>query len=92
MTKGMKVARAEYKGCKECEDKVQRRGMKGSKAGHRRCKGRVQALADPGFGQGGPQKFFLRFANIVKQSQASEVSQYWLGSRACLRTLEALAF
>ena len=48
-------------------------------------------LADPGFGQGGPQKFFRDFADIAKRSQVSEVSQYWLGSRAHLRALEALA-
>ena len=33
-----------------------------------------------------------RFANIVKQSWVSEVSQSWPASRACLRALEALPF
>ena len=51
------------------------------------------SLADPGFGQGGaPEIFFRDFADVVKQSQASEASQYWLGSRAHLRALDALAF
>ena len=45
---------------------------------------RVTPLADPGFGQGGPQK----------QSEVSKVSQYWAGSRARthLKVLEALLF
>ena len=47
---------------------------------------------DPGFGQGGPQKFFRDFADIAKQSRVREASQYWPGSRAHLRALEALAF
>ena len=35
------------------------------------------ALADPGFDQGGaPEIFSQDFANVVKWSQASEVSQY----------------
>ena len=42
--------------------------------------------------RGGPQTFFRDFANIAKWSWASEASQYWPGSRACLRALEALAF
>ena len=52
------------------------------------------ALADPGFNlvKGGGQNFFRDFADVVKQSRASEVSQYWRGSRARLRALEALAF
>ena len=50
------------------------------------------ALADPAFGQGGPKIFFQDFAHIAKQSQASEASQYWPGSRAHLRALEALVF
>ena len=41
---------------------------------------------------GGDQKFSPRFANVAKRSQASEASQYWPGSLACLRALEALAF
>ena len=39
-----------------------------------------------------PRKKILRFCWHTKWSFASEASQYWLGSRACLRTLEALAF
>ena len=41
-------------------------------------------VADPVFGRG--PKIFLRFC------RHSKVSQYWPGSRACLRVLEALAF
>ena len=40
-------------------------------------------LADPGFAQGG-HTFSQYFADVE--------SQYWLGSRALLRALEALAF
>ena len=50
------------------------------------------ALADPEFGQGGPRNFFRDFADIANWSWVSKASQYWLGSRACLRALEALAF
>ena len=51
------------------------------------------SLADPGFGQGGgPRNFVRDFADVAKQSQASKASQYWPGSRARLRALEALAF
>ena len=51
------------------------------------------ALADPGFGQGGgPRNFVRDFADEAKRSQASKASQYWPGSRARLRALEALAF
>ena len=55
-------------------------------------------LADPAFGEGGPRNFFQDFADIAKQSQASEVElgkrnePIWVGSRARLRALEALAF
>ena len=50
-------------------------------------------LGDPGFSQGGgPRNFCRDFADVVKWSQVSGVSQYWLESRAQLRTLEALAF
>ena len=42
--------------------------------------------------RGGPRKFLRDFADIEKQSQASKASQYWPGSRARLRALEALAF
>ena len=48
--------------------------------------------ADPGFGQGGPQVLRLKVANIVKWSHASEVSNLWPGSRACIRALEAFGF
>ena len=47
------------------------------------------ALADPGFGQEGPRIFYRDFADVAKQSRAS---QYWLGSRALRRALEALSF
>ena len=52
----------------------------------------VDSLADPGFGQGGPDNFGQRFANVMQRSGASKASPNWLGSRACLRALEALAF
>ena len=40
------------------------------------------ADADPLFDQGGGggRNFFQDFADIAKQSRASEASQYWLGS------------
>ena len=41
---------------------------------------------------GGTRNVFRDFADVAPLSQASEASQYWLGSRACLRALEALAF
>ena len=40
----------------------------------------------------GPRNFVWDFADKAKWSQASKVSQYWPGSRACLTALEALAF
>ena len=43
------------------------------------------SLADPGFGQGGPQNFFRDFVDVTKWSQVSEASQYWPGNRARLR-------
>ena len=53
----------------------------------------VLPRADPGFGQGGgPRNFCRDFADVAKRSRASEASQYWPGSRARLRALEALAF
>ena len=53
----------------------------------------VFSLADPGFGQGGgPRNFVRDFADVAKQSRASKASQYWPGSRVCLSALEALAF
>ena len=56
-------------------------------------KWRVLPLADPGFGQGGaPEIFSEIFADVAKRSRTSKVSQYWPGSRARLRALEALAF
>ena len=42
--------------------------------------------------RGGPRNFSRDFADVVKQSQVSEASQYWPGSRARLRALEVLAF
>ena len=42
--------------------------------------------------RGGPRNFSRDFADVAKRSWASEASQYWPGSRACLRALEALAF
>ena len=50
------------------------------------------AVADPAFGQGRGTKFLLELAEIAKWSQVSQVSQYWLGSGACLTAVEALAF
>ena len=50
------------------------------------------SLADPGFGQGGPENFGQNFANVAERSCASGVSSNQPGSRACLRALEALAF
>ena len=49
-------------------------------------------VADPGFGQGGGQKLSRDLADVAKRSRVSKASQYWLGSRACLRALGALAF
>ena len=54
-------------------------------------------LAKPSSGpriwSGGRPKIFIRvFADVAKRSRASEASQYWPGSRAHLRALEALAF
>ena len=34
----------------------------------------LSGVADPGFGQGGPRKFFQDFANTGKWSQVSKVS------------------
>ena len=48
--------------------------------------------ADPGFGQGGAQVLRPKVADIVKRSHAREASNLWLGSRACLRALEAFGF
>ena len=42
--------------------------------------------------RGGPRNFFWDFADVLKRSRASEASQYWPGSRACLKALEAFAF
>ena len=42
--------------------------------------------------RGGPRNLFREFADIAKQSQVSEVSQYWPGSRALRWALEALVF
>ena len=42
--------------------------------------------------RGGPRNFFRDFADVAKQSRVSEARQYWPGSRARLRALEALAF
>ena len=42
--------------------------------------------------RGGPRNFFRDFADVVEWSRASKASQYWPGSRAHLRALEALAF
>ena len=53
----------------------------------------MHALTDPGFGQGGAPRNFVRdFADEAKRSRASKASHYWPGSRARLRALEALAF
>ena len=53
---------------------------------------RGKALADPAFGQGGGAEILWDFVDVAKQSQVSEASQYPLGSRACLRAPETLAF
>ena len=51
------------------------------------------ALAYPGSGRGGgPRIFFRDDADVAKWSRTSKASQYWPGSRASLRALEALAF
>ena len=52
----------------------------------------MESAADPGFGQGGPQLLRPKIADIVKWSRASEASNLWPGSRACLRALEAFGF
>ena len=51
-----------------------------------------KAGAGPGFGQGGPRLLRPKVANVVKRSHMSKVSNLWLGSRACLRALEAFGF
>ena len=52
----------------------------------------VQTGVDPGFGQGGPQLLRPKVANVAKQSLVSKASNLQLGSRACLRALEAFGF
>ena len=47
--------------------------------------GQIQDLV-----KGMPQFFWPIFANSTQWSHVNEVSPYWLGSRACLRALEAL--
>ena len=42
--------------------------------------------------KGGPQVLRPKVTDVVKQSHASEASNLWLGSRACLRALEAFGF
>ena len=42
--------------------------------------------------KGGPQLLRPKVADVVKQSCASEASNLWLGSRACLRAVEAFGF
>ena len=42
--------------------------------------------------RGGPRNFSWDFADVAKRSRMSEASQYWRGSRAHLRALEALPF
>ena len=56
---------------------------------------RMNAISTSGssiWSRGGPRHFFRDFADVAKWSQASEASQYWPGSRARLRALEAIAF
>ena len=48
--------------------------------------------ADPGFGQGGAQLLRPKVVHVAKRSRASEASNLWPGSRACLRALEAFGF
>ena len=50
-------------------------------------KGQIQDLV-----KGGPNFFWPIFANSIQQSCVNDVSPYWPGSRACLKTLEALGF
>ena len=50
--------------------------------------GRVQDLVKGG----GPEFFWLSFADSAQWSHVNEVSPYWLRSRARLRALEALGF
>ena len=52
----------------------------------------LYAGADPGFGQGGPQVLRPKVADVAKRSCVSEASNFWLGSRARLRALEAFGF
>ena len=49
-------------------------------------------LADTGFGRGGPRNLFQDFADVVKWSQASEASQYWLGPGPTLGLRKLLHF
>ena len=48
--------------------------------------------ADPGFGQGGAQLLRPKFADVANQSHVNEASNLQLGSRTCLRALEAFGF
>ena len=52
----------------------------------------ARAGADPGFGKGGPQLPRSKVADVVEQSCMSEVIYLQLGSRACLRAMEAFGF
>ena len=49
-------------------------------------------VVDPGFGQGGAQILRPKVADVAKWSRTSEASKLQLGSRACLRALEAFGF
>ena len=40
----------------------------------------------------GPRNFYQDFADVAEQIWVSQVSHNWLGSRAHLKALEALAF
>ena len=53
---------------------------------------RLHTGADPVFGQGGPQLLRPKVADVAKWSRMSEASNLRLGSRACLRALEAFGF
>ena len=60
---------------------------------YERIHSKGNALADPGFGQGGgPENCGRNFADVAERSRVSAASPNWPGSRARLRALEALAF
>ena len=52
----------------------------------------VWSLADPAFGQGGPQKFFPKFCQCIKAELGKLSEPISAGVKGLPRALEALAF